>query len=76
MAEATKTVQNILCKRLKVSSIDANDDLRSLGLDSLDVVEILLQIEDELGVQFSSEELKKLKKVGDLYDAIETKLKK
>lgn len=76
MNEAIKKVEQVMAKKLKVDSIDPNKELRELGLDSLDTVELLLELEDEFGIQFNSEELKTLKKVSDLYDAITAKLKK
>lgn len=75
MDKAISKVQELLAKKLKVSQVDPNKDLRELGLDSLDVVEMLLDLEDELHVEFNNDELKKLKKVQDLYDAIEAKIK-
>lgn len=76
MDEAIKKVQAVLTKKLKIETIDPNKELRELGLDSLDVVELLLDLEDEFGVEFTSDELKTLKKVSDLYDAIRAKIKK
>lgn len=76
MNEVIKKVETIMAKKLKVDSIDASKELRELGLDSLDIVELLLELEDTFGVQFTSEELKKLKKVEDLYAAILAKIKK
>lgn len=76
MEEAIKKVQSVLAKRLKKDVIDPNKELRELGLDSLDVVELLLELEDEFGIEFSSDELKTLKKVNDLYNAISAKIKK
>ena len=76
MSDVIRKVESILAKKLKINSVDENKELKELGLDSLDVVEVLLDLEDELGVKFESEELKSLKKVSDLYQAIELKLKK
>ncbi len=76
MNEVIKKVEAIMAKKLKVDSIDPSKELRELGLDSLDIVELLLELEDSFGVQFTSEELKKLKKVEDLYQAILAKIKK
>lgn len=76
MEEAIKKVQTVLTKKLKVDTIDPDKELRELGLDSLDVVELLLELEDEFGIEFSSDELKTLKKVNDLYNAIRAKIKK
>ena len=76
MEEAIKKVQEVLAKKLHIESVDPNKDLKELGLDSLDICSLFLDLEDEFGVDFTSEELKNLKKVKDLYAAIEAKLKK
>lgn len=76
MDEAIKKVEAVLAKKLKVDKVDPDSELKNLGLDSLDVVELLLDLEDEFNVEFTSNELKTLKKVSDLYDAIKNKLKK
>lgn len=76
MEDAIKKVESVLEKKLKLPAIDPNKELRELGLDSLDVVELLLGLEDEFGIEFTSDELKDLKKVNDLYNAIRAKIKK
>ena len=40
-----KTVSDILSTRVDVSSLKEEDELSALGLDSLDLVEVLLEIE-------------------------------
>lgn len=62
------------CERLHVDSIDDEKPLKDLGLDSLDVVEMCLDLEDRYGFQFSADELKSFQKVGDLFTSIENKL--
>lgn len=42
-----------------------------LGADSLDVVELLMQLEDETGKNIPDEEVVKIKTVGDLVSALE-----
>ena len=76
MSDAVKKVEAALAKRLKTATINPESDFRELGLDSLDVVELLLDLEDQLNVKFTSDELKQFKKVSDLYNAIDAKLKK
>jgi acyl carrier protein len=52
-----------------------NQDLReSLGLDSVDVVGLVMRIEREFRVRLSPEELANVKVVGDLLDLMEAKL--
>ncbi|HBS02387.1 MAG TPA: hypothetical protein DEA63_00725 [Firmicutes bacterium] len=48
--------------------------MKDLGLDSLDVVEMCLTLEDRYGIQFETEELSSIKTVSDLYSSIESKL--
>ncbi len=45
-----------------------------LGADSLDIVELLMEIEEEFGVSISDEESEKLKTVGDAVKFIGSKL--
>jgi len=45
-----------------------------LGADSLDIVELLMEIEEEFGVSISDEESEKLKTVGDAVSFISLKL--
>ncbi len=52
-----------------------DDDLReALGLDSVDLVGLVMRIEREFHVRLSTEELATVKKVGDLLDLMESKL--
>ena len=56
-------------------SVDESVAIRDLGLDSLDVVETLLELEEKYGVAFDDIDMSKLVTVKDLLDAIESKLK-
>ncbi|MCE7044569.1 acyl carrier protein [Dyadobacter sp. CY312] len=49
--------------------------IKNLNIDSLDVVEIVVDIEDEFNIVIEDEELKAFKSFGDMYDLIEKKLK-
>jgi acyl carrier protein len=52
-----------------------DEDLReTLGLDSVDLVGLVMRIEREFRVRLSTEELGAVKKVGDLLDLMESKL--
>ena len=61
-------------ERLGVKNVDESKSLRDLGLDSLDIVEMCLDLEDRFGVSFETEELSSFKTVADLYRAVDTKL--
>jgi acyl carrier protein len=45
-----------------------------LGADSLDIVELLMEIEEEFGVNISDEESEKLKTIGDAMKFIGSKI--
>ena len=70
-----ETVKSILAKKVDVSSLKEDDSLTSLGLDSLDLVEVMLEIEDELGIEFTSEEIAELSTLKDVVKLIEAKTK-
>ena len=56
------------------SVVNQQLSLKDLGLDSLDVVEMCLDLEDRFGVQFETSELASFKTVGDLFASVEKKL--
>lgn len=70
-----KVVSEILSKRVDVSSLKEEDKLAALGLDSLDLVEVMLEIEDQLHIEFDSSEIGEVATLGDVLKLIETKLK-
>ena len=70
-----KVVSEILSKRVDVSSLNEEDKLTALGLDSLDLVEVMLEIEDQLHIEFDSNEIGEVSTLGDVLKLIETKLK-
>ena len=68
------TVKSILEKRgVDVSKVKESDSLQSLGLDSLDLVEVMLEIEDTLKIEFSSNEIASLATVKDVAELINSK---
>ena len=71
------TLLNLLEEEMGQSyPLPADDqDLReSLGLDSVDVVGLVMRIERQFRVRLATEELAAVKSVGDLLDLMETKL--
>lgn len=69
-------VRKMLAEKIHVAEIDENKPLKDLGLDSLDVVEMCLSLEDKFGIQFPAEELSEFKTVGDLLKSIDEKFAK
>ena len=67
-------IANYLAQQLDISAADITADttFESLGVDSLDTVEMVMDLEDELGVELELEE--KIATVGELVAFIESKL--
>ncbi len=75
MAETKiEQIKRIFAERLNLPKVEEDKSLKDLGLDSLDVVELCLDLEDKFGIQFATEELSQFKTVGDLFASIEKKL--
>lgn len=68
-------VKDILASRIDVSNLNEDAPLSSLGLDSLDLVEVSLEIEDAFSLEFTSEEIASLTTLQSMIDLIENKLK-
>lgn len=66
-------------KDILVTQLDLDDDkvtaesgiAEDLGADSLDVVELLMAIEDEFGIEIPDDEIENIKTVDDLVKYIE-----
>ena len=72
--DVIKTVRDILAKRVDVTKVKPEDSLASLGLDSLDLVEVMLEIEYALHIEFTSEEITNLTTIQSVIDLINAKL--
>lgn len=72
---AIEVVKNILSEKIDISNLKEEDSLSKLGLDSLDLVEVMLSIEDQLSIEFTSEEIAGLSTLKDVVKLIETKTK-
>lgn len=74
MSDTFNRVKNIIVDRLGVDEskvvLEATfkDDL---GADSLDVVELIMELEDEFDLEISDEDAEKIKTVGDVVTYIE-----
>ena len=72
--DVINTIKEILAKRVDVSKLKPEDSLASLGLDSLDLVEVMLEIEYALHIEFTSEEITNLTNIQSVIDLINAKL--
>ena len=64
----------IASKGKNVDSMTMETSLKELGLDSLDLLEIVSEGEELLNIQFEDEELLSFKTIGDVVTCAEGKL--
>ncbi|MDD5903188.1 MAG: acyl carrier protein [Oscillospiraceae bacterium] len=70
-------VQKIIAEQFEVAadSISADTNIvDDLGIDSLDVVELIISVEDEFGIAIPDEDATELTTVGKIVEYIESKL--
>ena len=68
-------VKGIICKELKLDPTKVTEESSlkdDLGADSLDAVEIIMDIEDEFDIQIDDTEAENIKTVGDIVKYIES----
>ena len=71
-------VKQIIVEQLGVdeTQVDMNASfVDDLGADSLDIVELVMELEEEFEITIPDEEAEKIKTVGQAIDYIEAKLK-
>ncbi len=66
-------IKEVLGPKLKGHELTENSNFKELGIDSLDLVDLVFQMEEALGVQFEDEELLSIQTVGDLIKLVESK---
>ncbi|MEG0367207.1 MAG: acyl carrier protein [Coprobacillus sp.] len=62
-----------LANKLNDKELTTETHFKDLGMDSLDLVDLVFELEEEIGVEFEDAELMKLKTVQDLLDLINSK---
>jgi len=60
-------------KKLNIEVVDEGKTLKDYDLDSLDMVELILELEDEYKIKFTDEEMTSLQTIGDLISAVHKK---
>lgn len=67
-------VEQLIKEKLNVEEIDKSSTLATYGLDSLDVVEFILELEEKFSISFEAEDTKDIKTIGDLLNLVDKKL--
>lgn len=74
MASVEEKVKGIIVEQLGVDEEEVKPEasfVDDLGADSLDVVELVMALEEEFGLEISDEDAEKLSSVKDAIDYIE-----
>ena len=64
-----------LADKLDGQELTLDSNFKDLGIDSLDLVDLVFALEEEIGTQFEDDELLKIKTVRDLCELIDEKKK-
>jgi acyl carrier protein len=79
VASVEERVIEIVCENLGVSKEQVTRNTRfidDIGADSLDIVELVMELEEEFEITIPDEEAEKIKTVGEAIDYIEKELAK
>lgn len=71
-------VIDIVCEHLAVNKEQVTRStsfVEDIGADSLDIVELVMELEEEFDIQIPDDQAEKIKTVGEAVDYIEIKLK-
>ncbi|MDZ4164662.1 MAG: acyl carrier protein [Smithellaceae bacterium] len=69
-------VVDIIVEQLEVTKEECVPEasfIDDLGADSLDLVELIMELEESFAIQISDEELEKIRTIQDVIDFIKTK---
>ncbi len=72
-------VIDIVCEHLAVSKekiTRATKFIEDIGADSLDIVELIMELEEEFDIQIPDDQSEKIKTVGEAIDYIEREIGK
>ena len=78
MSATSEKVKTIIVDQLGVEAANVKDNsslIDDLGADSLDIVELVMAMEEEFGLEIPDEEAEKIKTVSDVVSYIEIRSK-
>lgn len=67
MADVKEKVKSIIIEQLGVNAEEVTEEasfIEDLGADSLDIVELVMRLEEEFGIEIPDEDAEKIKNVG------------
>ncbi|MDY2574971.1 MAG: DUF1493 family protein [Bacilli bacterium] len=73
--DLTNEVLAKFTKIAKNKEVTLESNIKDLGLDSLDIVDLLMDMEEKYGIEFENEEMSSLVTVRDVVKAVESKTK-
>ena len=79
MASVEERVIEIVCENLAVSKDQVSRTtsfVDDIGADSLDIVELIMELEEEFEINIPDEQAEKIKTVGEAIDYIEREIEK
>ena len=71
-------VIEIVCENLAVNKEQVNRNtnfIEDIGADSLDIVELIMELEEEFDIQIPDDQAEKIRTVGEAIDYIENAIK-
>ena len=74
MSDVREKVKQVIVEQLSVNPDEVTDDasfIEDLGADSLDIVELVMELEEQFGVDIPDEEAEKILTVGEAIKYIE-----
>ncbi len=79
MASVEERVIEIVCENLAVSKDQVNRNtsfIEDIGADSLDIVELIMELEEEFEITIPDDQAEKIKTVGEAIDYIQKEIDK
>ena len=71
--EVFERIREVLTERLSVEEADINEEANfqeDLGADSLDLVEMIMELEDQFGIKIPDEDAQQIQTVGQAVDYV------